>query len=210
MKTRRIHSAKAFPLAVGSGCLASLLLPGYGMESLFLARACYTFLLSLGLALIAEKRAPACAFVFPAALFFCILTIWKSPVAFKADGILMAIGALFVIWPSRFLALGELMAAFVFGFFYWTETLRLAGKASGLSTLALISAALLFLTVFLQNAARYNAQKSVQHFSLPVLLGNLIPRLDKSWRTTSPSPAWAFLVAALHIIIVFFGILFIN
>ncbi|MCM1170022.1 MAG: hypothetical protein NC324_08825, partial [Bacteroides sp.] len=179
MKTRRIHSAKAFPLAVGGGCIASLLLPGYGTETLFFTQACYTFLLSLGLSFIAGKRASACALVFPAALFFCILTIWKSPAAFKADGILMAIGALFVIWPSRFLALGELMAAFVFGFFYWTETLRLADKASGLPTLALTSAALLFITVFFQNAARYNAQKSVQHFSLPVLLGNLIPRLDK-------------------------------
>lgn len=134
--------------------------------------------------------------VFLAALACNILLILQLPPAFKIHGLLMEVGVLLLLWPLRFLALGEIGAALLFGAFYWTSCFGIGGTEAGGVLLIPCSVSLLFATLFCENAARYAEQKAVQHFSLPVLLGNLIPALDRHLQR-KPCPSWLALIPAL-------------
>lgn len=101
--------------------------------------------------------------------------------------ILAWLTGLLIVWPLRFIALGEIASALLGGLFFWHT-----GTAAPLSdTLPLpfyiVSTLLLFAAAFHDNRTLYTPQKDVQHYSLPVLLGNLFPTLDRAWqRPASP------------------------
>ena len=92
------------------------------------------------------------------------------------------IGGLLIVWPLRFIALGEIASALLGCLFFWHT-----GIAAPLSdTLPLpfymVTFLLLFAAAFYDNRMLYSTQKAVQHYSLPVLLGSLFPALDRRWQ----------------------------
>lgn len=98
--------------------------------------------------------------------------------------ILAWIAGLLIVWPLRFIALGEIASAGLGILFFWHT-----GTAAPLSATAslplpfyIITALLLFAAAFYDSRTLYAPQKAVQHYSLPVLLGNLIPTLDRAWQ----------------------------
>ena len=89
---------------------------------------------------------------------------------------------LLIVWPLRFIALGEIASALLGCLFFWHT-----GIAAPLSdTLPLpfyiVTALLLFAAAFYDNRMLYSTQKAVQHYSLPVLLGSLLPFLHRAWQ----------------------------
>ena len=98
--------------------------------------------------------------------------------------ILAWIAGLLIVWPLRFIALGEIASALLGILFFWHT-----GVAAPLSATAslplpfyIVTALLLFAAAFYDSRALYTAQKSVQHYSLPVLLGSLFPFLHRAWQ----------------------------
>lgn len=156
----------------------------------------------LGLCLLfVEQRKQKTAYATSAAtLFLGLFLLFRLPEPFSLPPILMAITVLFIVWPLRFLALGEVASALIFGIFYWNKTFQLCGLPNN-QTLRLFSisaSVLLLLVAFFQNATQYKEQKAVQHYSLPVLLGNIFPALDRRWQKKGPSPWWSMAFALAY------------
>lgn len=94
---------------------------------------------------------------------------------------------LFLIWPLRFLALGELSFALIFGYGFWYGCLSLLPEIGGGNMAGHYSepfralAAGSTLCLFLQGTAftlwQYPRHKSLQHYSLPVTIGWLFPSI---------------------------------
>ena len=98
--------------------------------------------------------------------------------------ILAWIAGLLIVWPLRFIALGEIASALLGCLFFWHT-----GVAAPLSDAAslplpfyIVTALLLFAAAFYDSRALYAAQKAVQHYSLPVLLGSFFPFLHRAWQ----------------------------
>ena len=114
------------------------------------------------------------------------------------------IAGLSIIWPLRFIALGEIASALLGGFFFWHTGLRfMSVSPSSLLALYVCSTLWLFVAAFLDNASRYAQQKAMQQYSLPVLAGHLFPSLDKRW-SGGLRPVCKWLVIALYISTVVF------
>lgn len=158
----------------------------------------------LGLCLLfVEQRKQKTAYATSAAtLFLGLSLLFRLPEPFSLPPILMAITVLFIVWPLRFLALGEVASALIFGIFYWNKTFQLCGLPNNQALLlfSISASALLLLVAFFQNVTQYKEQKAVQHYSLPVLLGNIFPALDRRWQKKEPSAWWSLTLAFLYTI----------
>lgn len=187
----------AFSLAVAGNGLAALLLPSNGQGTLIFTWGCYAFMLCLCMHHAEEKDKGLCMVFLLSAFLFGTALILRVPAGFRLECLLFALCVLAIVWPLRFLALGEAGAALTFGTFFWMTTFRLAGMAEGAPwPICLFSTLLLFSVAFIEGMARYRPHKAVQRFSLPVLMGNLFPALDKRW-TARPVPRRIALVPAL-------------
>lgn len=98
--------------------------------------------------------------------------------------ILAWIAGLLIVWPLRFIALGEIASAGLGILFFWHAGISapLSATASLPLPFYIITALLLFAAAFYDNRALYAPQKAVQHYSLPVLLGSLLPALNRAWQ----------------------------
>ncbi|MBD5388132.1 hypothetical protein HDR68_01910 [bacterium] len=94
------------------------------------------------------------------------------------------IAGLLIVWPLRFIALGEIASALLGCLFFWHTGVTAPLSATAILPLPfyIVSALLLFAASFYDNRMLYSTQKAVQHYSLPVLLGSLIPTLDRAWQ----------------------------
>ncbi len=98
---------------------------------------------------------------------------------------------LLIVWPLRFIALGEIASALLGAAFFWH-----IGIPAPLP-FYILTALLLFAASFHDNRALYTQQKAVQHYSLPVLLGSLLPALNRRWQAP-PRPLLSRLLPPLY------------
>lgn len=133
----------------------------------------------------AHRKAFAC---FSAAGLFALAGILLSPTPFRIFWVLCLLGLLFYVWPLRFLALGEITLAFLFSLPFWTGMTYWSGAMQAMNPpqTAAFYGFCLFLTLFFINVNLYAEHKSLQQYSLPVLLGRIFPVLDRRWLRPAP------------------------
>ena len=96
---------------------------------------------------------------------------------------------LLYFWPLRFIGLGEAALAWIFGP-AWFQGYALSGGTAAsyafpwpaeVVECGILAGCSFFAWAFLHNLSRYSRQKSLQHYSLPVIVGTLFPALDRRW-----------------------------
>lgn len=192
----------AFSLALAGNLLSTVVLYTTIQSSTFLLWSIYAFMLGLCLMFVEQRKQKTAYATSAATLLLGLFLLFRLPEPFFLPLLLMAITVLFIVWPLRFLALGEVASALIFGNFYWNKTFQLCGLPNNqtLSLFSISASVLLLLVTFFQNAAQYKEQEAVQHYSLPVLLGNIFPALDRRWQKKEPSYRWSLTLAFLYTI----------
>ena len=166
-----------------------------------------------------QKKLHWASIVFLTSFAAAIPWLLHSSTDMQIYWIIIWIAILLIIWPLRFLALGELTSAAVFGLGFWIGSfslmegsfdispLHIAGGSqspmpAGLDSLCGIFAWLSFLVLFAESFLRdislYGKHKDLQHYSLPVLLGNLIPFIDRRWADSPMLKGWIYGFASLY------------
>ena len=168
-----------------------------------------------------QKKLHWASIVFLASFAAAIPWLLHSSTDMQIYWIIIWIAILLIIWPLRFLALGELTSAAVFGLGFWIGSfslmegsfdispLHIAGGSqspmpAGLDSLCGIFAWLSFLVLFaesfLKDISLYQRHKELQHYSLPVLVGNLSGFFHRKWQDSPLHRKWIiafFLLYAL-------------
>lgn len=191
----------AFPLALFGNLVATLILFSDSQIDTILWAA-YAFALGLCMEWVVQHRRVLSIATALMTLGIGIAFLLRRPEVFGTPLVFMALAVLFIVWPLRFIALGEMAAALLFGVLYWNKTFQIYGlpESRSMMTFALLSSLFLLMVAFFENAARYSQQKSMQYYSLPVLLGNIFPALDRRWQKQGPSYLWSLTLAFLYII----------
>lgn len=189
----------AFVLALLGNLVATLMLFSDNQADKILWAA-YAFVLGLCMEWVVQHRRILAIATALVTLGIGIALLLRRPEVFGTPLVLMALAVLFIVWPLRFIALGEMTAALLFGFLYWNKTFQVYGlpEPRSIMTFSLLSSLFLLMVAFFENAARYSRQKSVQYYSLPVLLGNIFPALDRRWQKHAPSPWWSMAFALAY------------
>ena len=89
---------------------------------------------------------------------------------------------LLIVWPLRFIALGEIASALLGCLFFWHTGIAAPLSDTLPPPFYIVTFLLLFAASFHDSRTLYTPQKAVQHYSLPVLLGNLLPFLNRTWQ----------------------------
>ena len=170
---------------------------------------------------VVRKRLHVAAIVFLASFATALPWLLPASTDLQIYWILVWIAALLVIWPFRFLALGELASACIYGLGFWLGSFSLfegsfdprvlaifadsaspmpEGLESLCGVLAWFSFLVLFAESFLKDISLYQRHKELQHYSLPVLVGNLSGFFHRKWQDSPLHRKWIiafFLLYAL-------------
>lgn len=165
--------------------LSSVLFPFPPSGSAFWFNVCW-IQAGMGTCLLVMKKKKAATVLIAIALLGSVPTCLCLPRPQGISWLLQMTALLAYVWPLRFVGLGEFCLAWIFGPAFWSGYARLAVPAASPCdrlpfVMAGISAFSFFLSAFLANMNDYRRQKELQQFSLPVLLGNFFPALEKKW-----------------------------
>ncbi len=166
-----------------------------------------------------QKKLHWAAIVFLASFTAAIPWLLNASTDMQLFWLLIWICVLLVIWPLRFLALGEVTTAAIFGLGFWVGSFSLMEGSFDSAPLALLGASqspmpagrlcgifawlsflVLFAESFLRDISLYEKHKELQHYSLPVLLGNLMPSIDRLWAASPLLKRWMYGFATLYFI----------